>query len=62
MLTLACEGGAITKCIRWGYQPWAQHSGSSLKELHQACTRMARADYCGTGLGHRNRLLLTPEL
>jgi hypothetical protein len=51
-LTLACETGAITKCIRWGYKPWANRDGQSLAELHQACTRMARADYCGNGKSH----------
>ncbi|WP_216627458.1 ADYC domain-containing protein, partial [Corallococcus exercitus] len=51
-LTLACENGAITKCIRWGYKPWAQRDGKSLTDLHQACTRMARADYCGNGRSH----------
>ena len=50
--TLACENGAITKCIRWGYKPWASHNGRSLAEVHQACTRMARADYCGNGRSH----------
>jgi hypothetical protein len=51
-LTLACENGVITKCIRWGYKPWASRNGQSLADLHQACTRMARADYCGNGLSH----------
>lgn len=51
-LTLACENGAITKCIRWGYKPWAHHDGQSMAGLHQACTRMARADYCGNGRSH----------
>jgi hypothetical protein len=51
-LTLACENGAIAKCIGWGYKPWAKKDGQSLKELHQACTRMARADYCGDGRSH----------
>lgn len=50
--TFACENGSITKCIRWGYKPWASHKGQSLAELHQACTRMARADYCGDGRSH----------
>ncbi|OJH36803.1 hypothetical protein BON30_30310 [Cystobacter ferrugineus] len=50
--TLACENGVITKCIRWGYKPWASHNGQPLAELHQACTRMARADYCGNGQNH----------
>jgi hypothetical protein len=51
-LTFACENGAITKCIGWGYKPWASHDGHSLADLHQACTRMARADYCGNGRSH----------
>ncbi len=51
-LTFACENGAITKCIHWGYKPWASHAGQSLADLHQACTRMARADYCGNGRSH----------
>nr|QKW93724.1 hypothetical protein [Vitiosangium cumulatum] len=50
--TLACENGAITKCINWGYKPWARHNGQTLAEVHQACTRMARADYCGNGQSH----------
>ncbi|MCP3138187.1 ADYC domain-containing protein [Pyxidicoccus xibeiensis] len=51
-LTFACENGAITKCILWGYKPWATRGGQSLAGLHQACTRMARADYCGNGRSH----------
>jgi hypothetical protein len=50
--TFACENGAITKCIHWGYKPWASRGGKSLTEAHQACTRMARADYCGDGRSH----------
>ncbi|KFA87323.1 ADYC domain-containing protein [Archangium violaceum] len=50
--TFACENGAITKCISWGYKPWASHAGQSLAHFHQACTRMARADYCGNGRSH----------
>jgi hypothetical protein len=51
-LTFACENGAITKCITWGYKPWESRDGHSLADLHQACTRMARADYCGDGHNH----------
>ena len=50
--TLACENGVISKCISWGYKPWASYNGESLAEAHQACTRMARADYCGNGQSH----------
>ncbi|MCY1019474.1 ADYC domain-containing protein [Pyxidicoccus sp. MSG2] len=48
-VTLACELGAISKCINWGYKPWGERDGKSLAGMHQACTRMARADYCGNG-------------
>jgi ADYC domain len=50
--TFACENGAIAKCADWGYKPWAKKDGRALKDLHQACTRMARADYCGDGRSH----------
>jgi hypothetical protein len=50
--TFACETGAISKCALWGYKPWATHDGTPLVDLHQACTRMARADYCGNGRSH----------
>jgi hypothetical protein len=43
-VTLACEEGVITKCALWGYAPWAVGDA-----MHAACTRMARADYCGDG-------------
>ncbi|MDY7227612.1 ADYC domain-containing protein [Hyalangium rubrum] len=53
--TFACENGAITKCVRWGYKPWASRDGQPLADLHQACTRMARADYCGNGRSHTHQ-------
>ena len=46
-VTFACRGGALAKCVEWGYEPW-----NGLTDYHQACTRMARADYCGTGTPH----------
>ena len=61
---LACYEGAVAKCAVAGYRPWASGSvctGSgrsrrctdvSLKDYHQACTRMLRADYCGDGTPH----------
>jgi hypothetical protein len=42
--TFSCTSGVVAKCMIWGYEP--------LKvgiQLHQTCTRMARADYCGNG-------------
>ena len=51
-ITFACENGAIAKCVRWGYKPWKTAGGQPVAPLHQACTRMARADYCGNGTSH----------
>lgn len=42
--TFACQSSVIAKCAFWGYAPWKVGP-----RLHQTCTRMARADYCGTG-------------
>lgn len=46
--TLACADGAIGKCVIWGYRPWEP----GMRNYHQACIRMVRADYCGDGVGH----------
>lgn len=51
-ITFACTNGALAKCVRWGYKPWKTVRGESLRDYHQACTRMVRADYCGNGNGH----------
>jgi hypothetical protein len=56
-VTFACRGAALAKCVEWGYRPWATRQrcdggncvDESLVDTHQACTRMARADYCGDG-------------
>jgi hypothetical protein len=50
--TFGCTSGVIAKCVRWGYRPWESVNGASLASYHQACTRMARADYCGDGTSH----------
>ena len=59
--TIACKDGALEKCVHLGYRPWATQQSCtgtgrnkrcttvSLKEYHQACVRMLRADYCGDG-------------
>ena len=48
--TFACTAGVIAKCYRWGYRPWLDGGGgNTFSQLHQSCTRMARADYCGDG-------------
>jgi hypothetical protein len=51
--TMACTGGAIGKCVRFGYKPWkAAPDGGPMEPYHQACVRMVRADYCGDGKAH----------
>jgi hypothetical protein len=50
---LTCTSGVSGKCVRLGYKPWKTRAdGISLWGLHQACTRMLRADYCGDGTPH----------
>lgn len=44
---LICTGGALGKCVRFGYHPWE----TDLLPLYKACVRMVRADYCGDGVG-----------
>jgi hypothetical protein len=47
--TFGCRGTALAKCVEFGYKPWKTVGGVSLRNHHQACTRMIRADYCGDG-------------
>jgi ADYC domain len=48
--TFGCTSAAIGKCYRWGYRPWLTgYGGANFSDLHQTCTRAARADYCGDG-------------
>lgn len=52
-ITLTCASGAVGKCARFGYRPWAQGpGGESLMPYHAACVQMVRADYCGDGRAH----------
>jgi hypothetical protein len=44
-ITLAARGFALAKCVEMGYRPW----GPRPPDLHRACVRMLRADYCGDG-------------
>jgi hypothetical protein len=50
-ITFACADGTAYKCVKWGYVPGADPSSVGWR-AHQACTRMARADYCGNGTSH----------
>jgi hypothetical protein len=61
MFTFACLTGALAKCTLLGYKPWkmveeetsdGEEHDVPLRALHQACTRMIRADYCGDGVAH----------
>lgn len=52
LVTFACAGAAIAKCIDFGYAPWRSVGATSLDPYHQACTRLVRADYCGDGTPH----------
>jgi hypothetical protein len=50
--SITCASGAVGKCVRFGYRPWAEVAGRSLWDHHQACVRMLRADYGGDGTPH----------
>jgi hypothetical protein len=48
-LELTCTAGAMGKCVRFGYRPWANGlDGQSLRPQHEACVRMVRGDYGGS--------------
>jgi|GEM_PF-1106432 len=51
LFTFSCTTGVIAKCYRWGYKPWLTGYGDVVN-AHWACTRAARADYCGNGTPH----------
>ena len=52
-ITLTCVSGAVGKCARFGYRPWAKGpGGEDLTPYHAACVQMVRADYCGDGAPH----------
>ncbi|MEO8703405.1 MAG: ADYC domain-containing protein [Kofleriaceae bacterium] len=54
--TFGCEDGVIRKCFTWGYHPPEGEANPDTPTdpwtAHQACTRMARADYCSIGETH----------
>ncbi len=61
LFTLACDGAALAKCFKWGYDPGETKTESdgqgnskpqNLADWHQACARMVTADYCGNGVSH----------
>lgn len=57
--TLTCATGAQGKCVRFGYKPWKTlPNGVALRDYHQACVRLVRADYCGTGGTTKDGMLI----
>ncbi|MEO7734642.1 MAG: ADYC domain-containing protein, partial [Kofleriaceae bacterium] len=58
-VTLACKSGVAAKCVGWGFPvdkqwPNITHGGllhwASGGDMMEACSRMARADYCANGM------------
>ncbi len=46
-ISIGCRKvGAIAKCVDFGYKPWVS---AAMDDMHQACVRMVRADFCGDG-------------
>jgi hypothetical protein len=61
LFTWACDGAALAKCFKWGYDPnltkaesdgMGHSKAQALGDWHQACTRLVTADYCGNGVSH----------
>jgi len=60
VFTFACKNAVLAKCVVLGYAPWrsiTECNGDEcqtieMRDMHQACTRMMRADYCGDGTPH----------
>lgn len=63
-ISFACQTAAVAGCIEYGYHPWQSlqecNDVSDPKNCHaanmwnvlQTCTRLKRADYCGSGTPH----------
>lgn len=60
VFTFACKNAVLAKCVVMGYAPWRSVTECNgdhcqtieMRDMHQACTRMMRADYCGDGTPH----------
>jgi hypothetical protein len=50
-LSFACAGSVAYKCTLWGYLAGSDDAALGWR-AHQACTRMARGDYCANGHSH----------
>ncbi len=63
-ISFACRSAAVAGCMEYGYEPWTPHLECNdvsnpanchpavMWDILQACTRLKRADYCGTGVAH----------
>lgn len=63
-ISLACQTAAVAGCMEYGYHPWDTHlecndpidpkrcHPANMWNILQVCTRLKRADYCGTGKSH----------
>ncbi|HEU4730621.1 MAG TPA: ADYC domain-containing protein [Kofleriaceae bacterium] len=49
--SFACAGSVAYKCTVWGYLAGSDDTSLGWR-AHQACTRMARGDYCANGEPH----------
>ncbi|TMQ16380.1 MAG: hypothetical protein E6J90_21655 [Deltaproteobacteria bacterium] len=47
-ISFACTGSVAYKCTLWGYLAGSDATAMGWR-AHQACTRMARGDYCAAG-------------
>jgi hypothetical protein len=50
-ISFACAGSVAYKCTLWGYLAGTDDASTAWR-AHQACTRMARGDYCANGHTH----------
>ncbi|HEX8114699.1 MAG TPA: ADYC domain-containing protein, partial [Kofleriaceae bacterium] len=50
-ISFACTGAVAYKCLVWGYLAGSDSTSLGWR-AHQACTRMARGDYCANGHSH----------
>ncbi|HEV7553799.1 MAG TPA: ADYC domain-containing protein, partial [Kofleriaceae bacterium] len=50
-ISFACDRGVAYKCATWGFLAGGDDSSLAFR-ANQACTRMARADYCANGHSH----------
>ncbi|QYU69948.1 hypothetical protein J4558_07445 [Leptolyngbya sp. 15MV] len=56
---LTCSAGAVGKCIRQGYRPWATTpAGVALAPYHAACVNLLRAAYGGEAAFTRDGMLV----